>query len=107
MIVGGELLKKNIPEIQLELKTKQYNFTQKIQNHLKGDAVFQITLSTLFDLASRASEIFESSPTEQKRRLLHLVFSSLLLNGKKLVYNVKKPFDVFIDMSQMKERLPE
>src|SRR5690606_12008540 len=47
-------------------------------------ATFRTTLESLISLASRATEIFERSKTEQKRQLLAFVFSNLTLRGKKL-----------------------
>jgi len=54
-------------------------------------------LESSIALASRAADLFERSKAEQKRRLLSLVFSNLRLNGKKLEYSMRSPFDLMVD----------
>jgi site-specific DNA recombinase len=48
-------------------------------------------------LASRAAELFERSKIEQKRELIAFVFSNLRLNGKKLDYSLRSPFDLMVN----------
>lgn len=66
---------------------------QDIIEHSKAHKKFEIALSTLLDVASRANELFEISKPEQKRQLINFIFSNLKLEGKKLVFNLKMPFD--------------
>ena len=66
---------------------------QDIIEHSKAHKKFEIALTTLLDVASRANELFEFSKPEQKRQLINFIFSNLKLEGKKLVFNLKMPFD--------------
>ncbi|MFA7157379.1 MAG: hypothetical protein WC123_06800 [Bacilli bacterium] len=54
---------------------------------------YYITAKTIFSLAQRAPEIFESSEPEEKRQLVNFVFQNLELDGKKLLFKTKKPFE--------------
>jgi hypothetical protein len=45
---------------------------------------FYITANTIFSLAQRAEEIFESSEPEEKRQLLNFLFLNLKMDGKNL-----------------------
>ncbi len=47
----------------------------------------------MLSLTQRASEIFESSEPEEKRQLLDFILQNLQLDGKKLMFKVKTPFD--------------
>lgn len=65
----------------------------EIIEHSRAHKEFAIALSNLLDIASRANELFEISKPEQKRQLVNFIFSNLKLEGKKLVFNLKMPFD--------------
>jgi site-specific DNA recombinase len=64
-----------------------------------ADKEFGITLTSIISLASRAYEIFESSKIEQKRQLINFMFSNLRMNGEKLRFNLRKPFNLMIDLT--------
>ena len=57
-------------------------------------------------MASRAYGIFESSTTDEKRQLIGYVFSNLELEGEKLRYTLRTPFNLFTDLASCKEWLP-
>lgn len=76
-------IKQQIKDLQLQ-----------IQQFDDADEKFVITVQYLIELCSRAYEIFKSSKVEQQRQLLKFVFSNLSLDGKRLHYDLNKPFDV-------------
>src|SRR2546421_12683109 len=80
-----------------ELKERQAEIAVRIEQHQQGDAEYRTTLESLISLASRASDLFERSKTEQKRQLLAIVFSNLRLRGKKLEFLLRSPFDLMVD----------
>ena len=47
------------------------------------DETYLITAKTVFDLANRAREIFESSNMDEKRQLLRFFYSNLRLDNEK------------------------
>ena len=72
---------------------------QEIESHLKAieepatakDS--QESLGNVISMLSRSAEIFASSKTEQKRRMLGFVFSNLKMEGVTLRYSLRKPFE--------------
>ena len=48
-------------------------------------------------MASRATEIFERSKIDEKRQLITFVFSNLRLQGKKLDFSLRSPFDLMVN----------
>ena len=80
-----------------ELKERQTELALRIEQHQKGEGDFRTTLESLISLASRAADLFERSKTEQKRQLIAFVFSNLRLNGKKLEYSLRSPFDLMVN----------
>lgn len=79
----------------IELRDKQGELGDDLRRHTEADEKFNTTLLTLFDLASRAYDLFESSKVEQKRQLINLTLSNLALNGTTLEYQKRKPFSDF------------
>ncbi len=88
-----------------ELKQRQLGLNNLINEHTVADEQFSITLTYLLDIVSRAYELFESSKVEQKRQLINFVLSNLQLKGKKLIFTVRKPFDLFINSKSRSEWL--
>lgn len=62
----------------------------------QADDSYFVTANYLVQLANRASELFEGSEAEEKRQLLKLVLSNLKIEGKKIVYDLVKPFDTIL-----------
>ena len=81
-----------------ELKQRQIELDGLLHAHTLADEDFTITLNCLMDIASKAYELFESSKVEQKRHLINFVLTNLQLKGKKLMFTVKKPFDLFLNL---------
>ncbi len=92
--------KKEDLERQLaKVKTEQ-------EMHENADGGFKDAVVTAFNLANKASELFESSKTSEKRELINFVFSNLSLRGKELEYTLRQPFDMMVNLSTRSEWLP-
>jgi len=57
------------------------------------DQDYYFTAEKVLSLASRAAELYESSIADEKRELLSFLLSNCKLEGKKLQFTLKKPFD--------------
>ncbi len=60
----------------------------------------------VLNLAKKAYEIFQSSEIEEKRQLLNFLLQNLNLDGKKLQFELKPPFDTLLQASKCSEMLP-
>ncbi len=89
-----------------EYKEKQHEINIQLQEHTKADEEYHITASTVFSLANRALEIFESSEVQEKRQLLGYLLQNCRLSGKKLGFNLRSPFDVILKTSHQLIGLP-
>ena len=67
--------------------------------HDGADEGFKDAVVTAFNLASKASELFESSKTTEKRELISFVFSNLALKGAELEYTLHQPFDMMVNLT--------
>ena len=74
--------------------------------HENADGGFKDEVVTAFNLASKASELFESSKTTEKRELIAFVFSNLSLRGVELEYMLSKPFDMMVNLTDRASWLP-
>lgn len=79
----------------------------EIESHEEADTNFKQTLVTAFKLANKASQLFESSKTHEKRELVNFLFSNLALRGRKLEYTLRKPFDAMVNLRRCSSWLPE
>jgi len=81
-----------------ELREKQNQINAELKIHNDADEKFAIMLTSLISLASKAYEIFESSKIEEKRQLIAFMFSNLRINGGKLLFDLKQPFNLITNL---------
>lgn len=75
-----------------EYKNREHEITAELENLLEADDTHIITAQTVFSLAKRAREIFESSNMDEKQQFLRFVYSNLTLDAKKLDLELREPF---------------
>lgn len=85
-----------------KIEVRQKEILDEVQDHSDGDKAFVIGASYLLDVCSRAVELFdaESSKVEQKRYLLDFILSNATLEGEKLHFTLKEPFESVINMQK-------
>ena len=102
------LLDNKIAQSDYDLKresfiTRRHEIVNQLEKHIDADDNFTDTLIDLINLASRAYNTFIGSSNEKKRQLINLVFLNLKLNGEKLEYTLRPPFDGFIQCTEIEE----
>ena len=85
-----------------KIEKRQKDILEDIKDHSAGDKAFVIGASYLLDVCSRAVELFdaESTKVEQKRYLIDFILSNATLDGKKLHFTLKEPFETVITLSK-------
>jgi len=58
-----------------------------------ADEEYYLTSEYILKLASKASELFESSELQERRLLMKMTLQNLVLDGKKARFDWIKPFD--------------
>jgi len=104
MCFGGRITQDEYDKKYQELKQRQYELNDKLKRIIEADENYSNTLISLLNICSRAPELFESSKVEQKRQLINFLLSNLKLRGKNLEFELKKPFDVLINLQNCKNR---
>ena len=89
-----------------QLVQRRQEINDLLERHHEGDDKFKMAVSTLVSLASKAYDIFERSTVDEKRQLIGRLFSNLELEGSKLRYILKTPFNLFVDLDNCKKWLP-
>ena len=85
-----------------EMKEKQHDINLQLEEHTRADENYHITAATVLNLARNALRIFESSEVHEKNALLNYLLQNAVLDGKKLTFELKKPFDSLLKLAQAK-----
>ena len=77
-----------------EYKKAQKSLMNKRVNVEQVDDEYYGMVLHLLSLAKNAPRLFKEADIDQKRSLINIVLSNLELNGKQLMWELKKPFDI-------------
>ena len=97
LFLDGEFGEEEYREKRKSLEQKRDDIVKKIESNNRSDNNFSECLISTLQLASKAGETFRGSTTEEKRKLINLVFVNLELKAHKLVYTLRPPFDAFVE----------
>lgn len=70
-----------------------------LDEHTKADHNYHIHLSTVLNLSRRVKEIFDSSEINEKRALIRFLIQNPIVSEKKLVFELRKPFDTILQLA--------
>ncbi len=82
-----------------DLKDKQFRLNVELDEYTKADLEYHISVGTVLNLSRRIAEIFESSETQEKRAILNFILQNPTVNGKKLEFSLRKPFDTVLELA--------
>ncbi len=99
LYIDGGFTKEEYDEAMMDLEAERSNLESRMQKLSNADKGFNQNISTIFELASKAHELFKSSDIEEKRRIISLLFPNLSMDAEKLVFVVRKPFDMFLNQT--------
>ena len=76
-----------------EYKERQSAILTEMHIHSDADEEFYLTANMVLKLAQRALQIFKSSEVDEKRQFLNFLLQNCQLEGKKLSFSMRYPFD--------------
>lgn len=76
-----------------EYKERQSTILTEMHIHSDADEEFYLTANMVLKLAQRALQIFKSSEVDEKRQFLNFLLQNCQLEGKKLSFSMRYPFD--------------
>ena len=83
-----------------EYKEKQVESEAKMESYTDADENFYLTANITLNLAKKAYEVFQSSEPEEKRQFLNFLLQNLKLQGKKLSFELKTPFNTVLEANK-------
>lgn len=76
-----------------EYKEKQANLEAQMAQYTSADESFYVNANILLHAIKKASQVFEGSEPATQRQILNFLLQNLKLDGKKLNFELKTPFD--------------
>lgn len=98
--LDGRITLNDYDEYVKGLKTRQEQLDEQLVSLTHDDKSFMLTSSYLLEIASKSTQLFKSSKPALKSKLLKFLLSNLELHDKKLVFNLKAPFDTIAECSK-------
>lgn len=96
VLLDGSITKDDYDKKLKSLKERQYELNLQLEEHTRADENYYITVSNVFNLAKNALGLFKSSEVPEKRALLNFLLQNSLVEGKKLTFELRKPFDLLL-----------
>ncbi|OHB17728.1 MAG: hypothetical protein A2749_01670 [Parcubacteria group bacterium RIFCSPHIGHO2_01_FULL_45_26] len=85
---------------------KHQEYADKLQlleiemtEHRKADYDYQTTVATVLSVARRVKQIFQSSEPHEKRAFLNYLLQNPTVNGKKLAFAMRSPFNLVLELA--------
>jgi site-specific DNA recombinase len=103
--IDGSITQDQYDKKAYDLSQRKRDISLQLERLTKSDQIFSETLSSLLNVASHASEIFEGSETEQKRKIINFVFPNLEIMDKKVEKSIRKPLDKMMNLATCQEWL--
>jgi site-specific DNA recombinase len=98
--LDGRITEEMYDDMIKEYDNRLYDLKFKLSQYTNADVDYYVNANIILSLCSRAKELFDSSEYEQKREILKILFLNLELDGKKLEYKLKTPFDGVLQASE-------
>lgn len=98
--IEGEIDEETYAKKLDQFDRRQQEVNIALEELTNADTNYHATAQTVLSLARRAADIFESSEIPEKRQLLSFLIQNPRVNGKKLEFELQKPFDLILKRSQ-------
>jgi len=95
----GSITESEYDKFYKSLKEKATDIAIRLDQLQEADDNYYITTKYLLDLSTRAYDLFISSEVEEKRQLIKLILSNVVITDEKLDYTLQTPFDLIIKCS--------
>ena len=89
-----------------EYKEKQAEIEAKLAQFTNADESFYVNANILLHALKKASQVFEGSEPAPKRQILNFLLQNLTLDGKRLSFQLKTPFDTVLKANSSYSLLP-
>lgn len=101
------ITKPDYDKKMLEYNDKLQTLQIELSEYTKADHDYKTTLSTVFMVARRAKDIFESSEVNEKRQILSYLLQNSTLDKKKPLFIMRSPFNLILGLASSPDWLRE
>ena len=95
----GRITEKEYDKFYQSLRDQVTEIAGRLEQLQEAEDNYYITAKYVLEIVNRAYELFESSEVEEKRQLIKLLLSNLMMEGGNIVWEMQKPFDLFLNAS--------
>jgi len=106
LLADGSITKDMFNSKLKEYKEKQSELEAKMALYTNADESFYLNANMLLHVVKKASQVFEGSEPNTKRQILNFLLQNLTLEGKKLNFTLKTPFDRVLEANRCSTLLP-
>lgn len=92
----GEIDDEKYNRFYTSLRSQMDDIAARLGRLQEAEDNYYVTAKYILELSNRAYDLFKSSEVEQKRQLIKLVLSNLRIEGKNVLYDAQKPFDILV-----------
>ena len=93
----GRITEDEYDKFYQSLRDQITEVTIRLEHLQEAEDNYYTTAKYVLSIINRAHELFESSEVEEKRQLIKLVLSNLRMEEENIVWDVLKPFDLFLN----------
>lgn len=94
--LDGRITTDEYDKLYKKFRGKIEEIDNRLVNLQKAEDNYYLTANYLLQLANKAYDLFVGSEIEEKRQLLKITLQNLTLEGKKVQFQVQKPFDTIL-----------
>lgn len=99
MVAGRRITKNIYDKKHQEYHDKIQLLEIELSEHTNADYEYQTTVATVLSVSRRIKEIFESSEPDEKRAILNYLLQNPTVNGKKLEFSIRSPFNLVLELA--------
>jgi len=100
LLADGSITKDMFNSKLKEYKEKQSGLEAQMALYTNADESFYLNADMLLHAVKKASQVFEGSEPATKRQILNFLLQNLKLDGKKLSFELKTPFDRVLEANR-------
>jgi len=105
--LDGKITEGVFNKLSENYRLKQQELRGEISKLGVADEEYYITAEYILKLANRAYDLFMSSEADEKRQLIKMTLQNLKLDGRKIDFELVKPFDQVFACTNRQSWLPD
>ena len=94
----GDITREEWQEEKAIIATKREELQRTAKKYADISKDIQVTVNEILDIAATVSDIMKKADSTQQNKLLSLMLSECYLDGQRLIYTLRKPFDKLINL---------